>query len=80
MLSIGLWRWYINITITILGIIHRPVFYLKCNVMETGFSLRPEVEPSQLGSIDRAILFLRTPPVRFIKSCFMVKVKISYEI
>jgi hypothetical protein len=29
MLSIGLWRWYINITITILDIIHRPVFYLK---------------------------------------------------
>jgi hypothetical protein len=25
----GLWRWYINITITILDIIHRPVFYLK---------------------------------------------------
>jgi hypothetical protein len=30
-LSIGLWRWYINITITILDIIHRPVFYLKLN-------------------------------------------------
>jgi hypothetical protein len=29
--SIGLWRWYINITITILEIIHRPVFYLKLN-------------------------------------------------
>jgi hypothetical protein len=29
MLSIGLWRWYINITITILDIIHLPVFYLK---------------------------------------------------
>jgi hypothetical protein len=29
MLSIGLWRWYINITITILDIIHRPVPYLK---------------------------------------------------
>jgi hypothetical protein len=27
--SIGLWRWYINITITILDIILRPVFYLK---------------------------------------------------
>jgi hypothetical protein len=31
MLSIGLWRWYINMTITILDIIHRPVFYLKLN-------------------------------------------------
>jgi hypothetical protein len=27
MLSVGLWRWYINITITILDIIYRPVFY-----------------------------------------------------
>jgi hypothetical protein len=31
MLSVGLWRWYVNITITILDIIHRPVFYLKLN-------------------------------------------------
>jgi hypothetical protein len=31
MLSIGLWRWYINITIIILDIIHRPGFYLKLN-------------------------------------------------
>jgi hypothetical protein len=31
MLSIGLWRCYINITITVLDIIHRPVFYLKLN-------------------------------------------------
>jgi hypothetical protein len=29
MRSIGLWRWYINITITTLDIIHRPVFYLE---------------------------------------------------
>jgi hypothetical protein len=28
-LSIGLWRWYINITITVLDIIRHPVFYLK---------------------------------------------------
>jgi hypothetical protein len=28
-LSIGLWRWYINVTITIMSIIHRPVLYLK---------------------------------------------------
>jgi hypothetical protein len=27
--SIGLWRWYINITVTIQDIIHRPAFYLK---------------------------------------------------
>jgi hypothetical protein len=30
-LSIGLWRWYINITITILDIIHSLAFYLKLN-------------------------------------------------
>jgi hypothetical protein len=29
---IALRRWYINMTITILGIIHRPVFYLKQDV------------------------------------------------
>jgi hypothetical protein len=29
--SIGLWRWHINITITNLDIVHRPVFYLKLN-------------------------------------------------
>jgi hypothetical protein len=26
---VGLWQWYINITITILDIIHRPAIYLK---------------------------------------------------
>jgi hypothetical protein len=31
--STGLWRWYINITITILEIIHRPVFYLQLNTI-----------------------------------------------
>jgi hypothetical protein len=31
MLSIGLWRWYIKTTITILAIINRPVFYLTLN-------------------------------------------------
>jgi hypothetical protein len=29
MLSTDLWRWYINVTTTILDIIHRSVFYLK---------------------------------------------------
>jgi hypothetical protein len=28
---LGLWRWYINTTIKILDIIHRPVFCLKLN-------------------------------------------------
>jgi hypothetical protein len=44
MISIGLWRWYINITITILDIIHRSAFYLKHDVSETGSDLENETE------------------------------------
>jgi hypothetical protein len=58
--SIGLWRWYINISITILDIILRPVFYLKHDVLETGFCLRLQVEPTQLGLRDRASLYPST--------------------
>jgi hypothetical protein len=58
MLSIGSWRWYINITITILDIMHRPVFYLKHDVSETGFCLRLQVEPTQLCAIAKASLCL----------------------
>jgi hypothetical protein len=36
--SIGLWRWYINITITILDIIHRPLFF-KTHLNSTGLSV-----------------------------------------
>jgi hypothetical protein len=53
------WRWYINIIITILDIIHRPVFYLKHNVWETGFCPCLQVEPNQTGTIDRGGLCLR---------------------
>jgi hypothetical protein len=49
MLSIGVWRWYINITITILDIIHRTVFYLKHGVSETGLCLFLQVEPIHMG-------------------------------
>jgi hypothetical protein len=42
------------ITITILDIIRRPVFYLKRNVSETGYCLRPQMEPSPLDPIERA--------------------------
>jgi hypothetical protein len=51
-LSIGLWRWYINITITILNIIHRPAFYLILNwtlnvsPYLTGNTLRLLYEPN----------------------------------
>jgi hypothetical protein len=50
---IGLWQWCINITIAVLDIIYRPVFYLKHGVSETVFCLRLQVEPSQLGTIDK---------------------------
>jgi hypothetical protein len=46
MLSTGLWRWYINITIAILDIINRPVSYLKHDVSETWFCLL-QVDPTQ---------------------------------
>jgi hypothetical protein len=49
---IGLWRWYINITITIFNIIHRPLFYLKHDASETGFCLRPQVRPTEMGPIE----------------------------
>jgi hypothetical protein len=51
MLSIGLWRWYINLTVTIVDIIHGPVFYFKHNVLETGICL--QVESNRLDPIDR---------------------------
>jgi hypothetical protein len=41
-----------NITITILDIIYRPVFYLKHDVSETGFCLRLQVKPIQLGKTE----------------------------
>jgi hypothetical protein len=59
MLSMGLWRWYINITIPIQDIVNRPVFYLKHNISETGVCLRLQVEPTQLSSIYRSSLCLR---------------------
>jgi hypothetical protein len=54
MLSIALTFWA-NITIIIVDIIHRPVFYLKDKVSETVFCLRLQVETTQMDPIDRAI-------------------------
>jgi hypothetical protein len=54
MLSVGLWRWYINITITILDFIKRLVFYLKHGVSETEFCLtcaqQVELELDKVGN------------------------------
>jgi hypothetical protein len=50
----------INVTITILDVIQRPVFYLKHDVSETEFCLRLQAEPTLLGPIDRASLAAET--------------------
>jgi hypothetical protein len=36
---------------------HSPVYFLKHNVSETGFCLRVQVKPTQLGPIDRASVY-----------------------
>jgi hypothetical protein len=46
--------------ITIVDIIHHPVFHLKHDVSETWFCLRLQVEPTKLGPIEKACLYLRT--------------------
>jgi hypothetical protein len=40
-------------TLTVLDIIRCPVFYLKQSVSETGLCFRLQVEPTQLGRVDR---------------------------
>jgi hypothetical protein len=52
MLSIGLWRCYINITITILDIIHRPVLF-KAQRFGDWILTRLQMKPTQLSPIDR---------------------------
>jgi hypothetical protein len=56
--SIGLWRRYVNKTIIILDTINRPIFYLKHNVSEIGFSSRLRVELTQLSPTNRVSLCL----------------------
>jgi hypothetical protein len=59
-----------NVTVTILDVIHHPVFYLKHNFSEIGFCHRLQMGPTQLGPIDTASPCLRTPattPTGFIK-------------
>jgi hypothetical protein len=50
MISIRVWRRYINITITILDIIHRPVFYLNHTVdnVRASQESRHHYEPNRL--------------------------------
>jgi hypothetical protein len=42
------------------GLVFRPVYISKHKVLETGFYLRPQVKPTQLGPIDRASSHLQT--------------------
>jgi hypothetical protein len=44
-----------------MNITHCHVFISKHSVSETGFSLRLQVKLTQLGPIERASLYLRTP-------------------
>jgi hypothetical protein len=48
-----------TLSIVLFCLKHRPVYFSKPNVSETGFSLRLKVKPTQLGPIDRASPYLR---------------------
>jgi hypothetical protein len=50
--------WTISIVLSLSK--SRPVYFSKHNVSETGFCLRLQVRPIQLGPIDRASPYLRT--------------------
>jgi hypothetical protein len=43
----------LNITIIIVDVMYRLVFYLKDDVKEIGFRIRLQVEPTQFGPMDR---------------------------
>jgi hypothetical protein len=51
----------VSTNIMFLDIIHRPVYFSKHNVSDTGFCLRVQAKSSHLGTIDRAGPHLRTP-------------------
>jgi hypothetical protein len=70
-----LWWWYINIIITVLDIIHHPVFYLKHDVLETGLCLCLQAEPSQLNPIDRPSLHLRVEDYNYIQFCRLIVIQ-----
>jgi hypothetical protein len=63
-LSIGLWRWYINITITILDIIRRRVFYLKLSttlqgcLYLTGNTITSPLRAQQVNAIYRFVMMV----------------------
>jgi hypothetical protein len=53
----------VKCAITILDIIHRPVFKLKHDVSETEICLRPPVEPIQFDPIHTATAEAETIPL-----------------
>jgi hypothetical protein len=70
MLSRSLWQWDINITIIIQDIIH---------VSETGFCPRLQVEPTQMGPVERVSVWLQTSattPIGLIKPISVVDKKL----
>jgi hypothetical protein len=58
------------VTVTILDISHRPVFYLKREVSETGFCLRLQVGPTYLGPMYIASFCLLIQNSVFETPCF----------
>jgi hypothetical protein len=55
---------------------HCPLYITKHNVLETGFCLRLQVKPTQLGSIDRASLDIGTSFIDSVQlSGFYLKMK-----
>jgi hypothetical protein len=50
-----------------LDIIHRP-FFKKHKVSETGFCLRPQVNPTQLDPVDRASPYPVSETLCFLKN------------
>jgi hypothetical protein len=51
--------WTFDITITILDVIHCPVYYLKHGISETGFCVCLQVELTEVDLVDRASLYLQ---------------------
>jgi hypothetical protein len=47
--SKGLWRWHSNLDVTVLDIIHRPLFYLKHSIWEIGSCLRLQLQPTRMA-------------------------------
>jgi hypothetical protein len=78
--SVGLWRWYVNITITIMDIIHRPVFYLKTQPNSISLSvphrkhIMSPLRAQKVNAIHRPVFYLKQD-VSEIGFCFRLQVQ-----